>query len=221
MPAVFSLADLRIDPAALKNSYFAVRHEEATSNVEGLLCSSECDDFRHPLTDGGRREICNRAQEFVAAYGAELREKGRIAVYCSPLTRAVESAALFAAVLRESLGIDVSIEIHEGLRERGYGALDRGPVSGWQELRRADQLDLFSAPFGAESAGAMFGRVHAVFVEVERQLTDYAVILVSHCDPIQVMQSLFAPDLPRHYSDVGELSNGSFLKLGAGDQRLL
>jgi broad specificity phosphatase PhoE len=214
MPAPFLLADLKIDAAALNNSYFALRHGHATSNLDGVLCGAEPHGCRYGLTPLGVQEVEDSAGTFIESQAARIREASGLLILSSPLSRALESAEIFAKALRRGGALQVELEVCDSLRERGYGTLEGAAVSAWAKLHHADLQDAYRAPYGAECAAAMFHRLHGLFCRIEQTHAGRVVVLVSHCDPIQVMQNFFESGARGHYSEVGELLNGAVVELG-------
>jgi len=216
MPPLLSPADYKIDPQSLCNTYFAVRHGEAHSNLAGVLCSSGSEGAGAALTPKGVTQIRQGAHEFAQRYLTEATQCERVVIFSSPLSRAFESAKLIREILEKKFGVEISLTPHAALRERGYGELESQPVAEWNKLKQADLLDFANAPWRAESVGALHARLHALFLELEQNFKGRMILLVSHCDPIQVMQSILSSETPGHYSEVEQLKNGSWVKLSCG-----
>jgi probable phosphoglycerate mutase len=140
------------------------RHGEA--EYETALCSD----------DGGSLTASGRAQARELA--ERLRGKRIARVWTSPLSRAVQTAEIAAAVL----GVDVVVR--EGLREYGVGSLAGtdgdevavlGPVfRAWTEGDDHAEID------GGERVGAIVARVGAVLAEVADAHPGEATLVVSH-----------------------------------------
>jgi broad specificity phosphatase PhoE len=142
-----------------------VRHGQCVANLESRLVG------RHdsPLTDHGRQQAAAAAHAVLAAGGA-----GR--VVCSPLRRAVESAA--------ALGLPV--EVDERWIELDYGEYDGArhrdvPSEAWAAWRRDNDC----APPGGESLAAMGRRVRAACDALAPSATDESIVVVSHVSPIK------------------------------------
>ena len=126
--------------------------------------------------DGGSLTPDGRAQ--ARALGERLAPERIARVWCSPASRAVQTAEIAAAVL----GVDVVVR--EGLREYGVGALAGtdadeaavlGPVFGaWTEGDDAARIP------GGERVADIVARVRAVLEEVRDAHRGEAVLVVSH-----------------------------------------
>ena len=126
--------------------------------------------------DGGTLGAVGRRQ--ARELGARLRGERIARVWCSPLSRAVQTAEIAAAVL----GVDVVVR--EGLREYGVGALAGttadedaafGPVFGaWVAGDDAARIP------GGESVAGIAARVTRVLDEVRDAHRGEGVLVVSH-----------------------------------------
>ena len=167
---------------------YLVRHGATQLSAEDRFSGAVGVD----LSDEGRAQV--------ARLGERLRPERITAVYCSPLSRTVETARIIAG----SCGVD----IHEldGLREIGHGrweGLTRREVeaqfpdeySAWEE-------DPFSfAPEGGESGVAVLARALPAVRQVVTRHPGARVLVVSHKATIRlVMSSLLGFD-PRGYRD--------------------
>ena len=107
------------------------------------------------------------------------------AVYCSPMTRARQTAALFS----ESAGI--SPLFRDGLREIEYGDWEGKNVSEvvqqYGEAHRLWNADPVSfGPTAGETAAAVRDRVIGVIEEIKAAVAEGPVLLVSHKATIRI-----------------------------------
>ena len=96
------------------------------------------------------------------------------AAYCSPLSRARETAE----ILTESRGITPIAD--ERLTERDFGEYEGRT---YDELGLPDHTKLFyalSCAKGAESSERVFGRVRSFLVDLAREMDGKTVLIVSH-----------------------------------------
>lgn len=129
-----------------------------------------CNDHGGSLTPLGRKQ----ARELAAALAGE-----RVArVWCSPLSRAVQTAEIVAG----ALGVDVVVR--EGLREYGVGALagTTAHEKGYFEavFRRWVDGDPDAAIDGGERIDDVVARVQAVLEEVADEHRGETALVVSH-----------------------------------------
>ncbi len=145
-------------------------------------------------------ELSEEGRAQVRRLAARLRSEGLTAVYCSPLSRTIETAEIIAA----SCGL--AIEAREGLREISHGQWE-GLTRGEVEERYPDEYaaweeDPFTfAPQGGESGVAVLARALPVIREVVTHHRAGRVLVVSHKATIRlVLSSLLGFD-PRGYRD--------------------
>ncbi|CAB4730290.1 MAG: hypothetical protein F2667_13280 [Actinobacteria bacterium] len=123
------------------------------------------------LTSAGRTQVRGLA--------ARLRSEGVDAIWCSPLSRAAQSAEILAA----ELGIDL-VTVREDLREYSVGALagtdqDEAAVVGEVFGRWVGGDDQAQVP-GGETVAAVVARVMRVVEEVAQRHAGRTAVVVSH-----------------------------------------
>lgn len=186
-----------------RTTLFVARHGEAA--YESDLVS----DAGGWLTPTGRRHA--------RALGGALRGEGVVSVWTSPLSRAVQTAELAAAVL------DVDdVVVREDLREYGVGALEGRAVDEGEEigpvLHAWSEGDDGATIPGGERVGDIAARMHGVLEEAATTHRGRAVLLVSHGGAILTAVPVFA-GRPRLSAHTHTLSAGRHLTLehtGAG-----
>ena len=171
----------------LANRYHAVRHGQSKANASGIIVSGiERDrqgDFG--LTGLGREQV------LAATAGSCLPASPLIC--SSGFARARQTAEIIRGRLAAP-----PVEIAAALRERFFGDLDGGPVSQYPEVWAADEAGT-GLPAGVEPAAAVLARMAGFVAELERRCTGRDILLVSHGDPLQILQAgLLGLDPARH-----------------------
>jgi probable phosphoglycerate mutase len=151
-----------------------VRHGDTTQSSEGVFCG----DLDPPLTERGKAQA--------EAIGQRLATFAPIAVYCSPMLRARQTAQPLLA----SNGLDAHLEY--GLREIGYGD--------WEGLTEAHiqqtEPDAYAswnsdpavyAPPGGESGYAIAARALPVVDRIRNTHKEGHVVIYSHKATIRVI----------------------------------
>lgn len=144
------------------------------------------------LSDEGRAQS--------ARLGDRLRHEGVTALYSSPLSRTVETAARVA----DACGLEM--QLRDGLREISHGR--------WEGLTRRDvearfaeeyaswEEDPFTfAPEGGESGVAVLARALPVFREIITRHRGERVAVVSHKATMRIVLSSLLGFDPRGYRD--------------------
>lgn len=132
--------------------------------------------------DGGSLSAAGRRQ--ARELGERMRAERIARVWCSPLSRAVQTAEIAAGVL----GVDVVVR--EGLREYGVGAIAGTEADEAAELGLVFEAwtagdDAASIP-GGEAVAGIAGRVTRVLEEVRDAHRGEGVLVVSHGGAIMV-----------------------------------
>lgn len=145
-----------------------VRHGETDWNAQGILQGW----FDVSINELGRRQAQGLA--------ADCARFGFAAVWCSPLIRATETAEIVAA----TLGMPPP-QVHEGLKERNFGAIQGIPKSELAELNpvllqqilKRNPAILFE---GGESMNEFADRVLAAVRDVGARHRGERALLVVH-----------------------------------------
>lgn len=166
----------------LSNRYFAMRHGHSTANQQGIIVShpeNGCDQYG--LSNLGRLQVKESLQNFV------LLDVNTIIV-SSDFSRARESAEIASALLH----CDGSINLDLRLRERDFGELELASDSGYADVWQEDAANPDSRLRGVESVNQVMTRVTSVVAEYEDRYSGATILLVSHGDALQILQTAFA-----------------------------
>ncbi len=163
-----------------------VRHGESLGNI----AASEADVTGAEVIPVGMRDadvpLSPTGEQQAAALGEYLRELPQDqlpqAVWCSPYTRAVQTAE----VALRAAGLDRPVRVDERLRDRELGILDLLTRRGVDErfpaeaARRRWLGKFYYRPPGGESWADMALRVRSVLLDLERPDVPDRVLLVCH-----------------------------------------
>jgi probable phosphoglycerate mutase len=165
----------------LSNRYFAMRHGHSIGNQQGIVVSyPENGCAGYGLSELGVEQVQAGLQQ-------ERRLDAGTIIISSDFRRALESAA----IAQQRLGcLPVTTDIR--LRERYFGELELGPDSAYQSVWQQDQNDPDGDFRGVESANQVMARVSALIVELETRYRHASLLLVSHGDALQILQTAFA-----------------------------
>jgi glucosyl-3-phosphoglycerate phosphatase len=162
----------------LANRFSVMRHGQSKANAAGIIVSCIGNDRRgdYGLTELGRQ------QALAAARGCALP---RDTVICSSdFSRARQTAE----IVRAQLG-GAEVVIAEALRERCFGAWEGSAAGNYARVWAADETDSDRADGDVEPAAAVLRRMTALTVDLERQYAGRDILLVSHGDPLQILQA--------------------------------
>jgi probable phosphoglycerate mutase len=166
----------------LRNRYFAMRHGHSIANQQGIIVSHPDNGReRFGLSELGRAQVKESLQNF------GLLDINTIIV-SSDFSRARESAEIASALLHS----DESINLDLRLRERNFGELELASDSGYADVWQQDAENPDSQLRGVESVNQVMTRVTSVVAEYEGRYTGATILLVSHGDALQILQTAFA-----------------------------
>lgn len=185
----------------LKNNYFALRHGFSQANEAKLIISSpEEGTARWALTHQGREQ----AQ---SAFPCPPLDKETL-IITSDFTRARETAEIAAAALNSS-----APEINIKLRERFFGNYDKQTDSLYPEVWKEDKLNNDNCAERVESPSSVAIRTSALIEEIESRESGKNILLVSHGDALQILQTVFAGIPPKEHRSLPHLNTGEVRKL--------
>ncbi len=164
----------------MKNRYYAFRHGQSRANVEGIIISDPAVGTKeYGLTEEGRRQ----AKASVAKLSQLVSDP---LIISSDFRRAAETAEL----VRDALGVE-SILFDVRLRERFFGEWEGTCHANYSTAWKRDEFDPDQDYKGAESGCAVQERMWAVIESLEAEYEGRNIILVSHGDPLMLLQTAF------------------------------
>jgi broad specificity phosphatase PhoE len=151
---------------------FVARHGQNEDNANGILNGHR--DL--PLTDIGRQQARQLGEGILAV---ELQFD---AIYCSPLSRAHETAE----IVSEMLGMKKPIVV-DSLIERDFGKMSGQPIEKIEELCnphiiKTDMITYFLQPEGGETFPQLEERAKSAVSEVRNLHPTGSVLVVCHGD---------------------------------------
>ncbi|MEK9186071.1 MAG: class I tRNA ligase family protein, partial [Patescibacteria group bacterium] len=193
--AVGSLEDLN-KHAYHKNEFFLVRHTESNHNVENIFAyGPERGDNVSRLTEKG----VGQAKKIAAA----LKKIGVKIIFTSPYRRTKE----VSEIISKETGAKIFVE--EKLGELNPGVFAGRSVDEFKKFF-ADPIEKFyKTPPGGENLTDAKRRMLATLQEINRQYDGQKIAIVSHGDPLWVLEAALLDVSPENmdrvpYIDVGE-----------------
>jgi probable phosphoglycerate mutase len=164
----------------LVNRFSVMRHGQSKANVAGIIVSRIESDRRG---DYGLSELGGQ-QALAMARGCGLPRN--MVICSSDFSRARQTAE----IVRAQLGA-AKVVIAEALRERCFGEWEWSSTGNYARVWAVDETDPEHADGGVEPAAAVLDRTTALIVDLERRYSGRDVLLVSHGDPLQILQAGF------------------------------
>jgi broad specificity phosphatase PhoE len=167
-------------PISMNNRYYGLRHGESAANAVGLVVSDPAigtEDFG--LTPHGKAQVLS-AVEACSQIGESTL------VYCSDFLRARETAKLAT----ESMSCGYP-RLDARLRERYFGKWDMKANTNYEAVWALDKADPHHCNGQVESLASVCDRLRELVESIERDHDDATILLVSHGDPLQLLQTVF------------------------------
>lgn len=169
----------------LKNTYFILRHGESEANVAQLITSDPAQCVTHfGLTRHGKEKVA------AAVRNAQQKSwlNAETIIYSSDFRRAIETAQIAGEILGAG-----KIHLSIALRERFFGGYDGQKVKEYLEIWPTHQRDTRAQQIhGVENSEEIAERLIKLIEKLETQYQNECLLLVSHGDPLQVLQATFA-----------------------------
>eukprot|EP00250_Pteridium_aquilinum_P005285 c15402_g1_i1 orf=83-763(+) len=177
-------------PWKLHNKYWVLRHGRSKPNERGLIVSHLSNGVleEHGLSSVGVEQAQAAGHLFLKELAAESISIDKVQIYCSPFSRTVDTANAVAGVLK----LDTShVQYLKDLRERYFGpALELKSHEHYPEIWELDEHNPLVGPVGGESVADVASRLTKVIKQVETDCQGCAVLIVSHGDPLQILQTI-------------------------------
>ncbi len=169
-----------LNVATLKNRYYGFRHGESQANVEGVIVSNpDVGTVKYGLSEEGRRQVVANSRLLLD----QIRDA---VIVSSDFRRTIETAE----IIRGVLGVD-GVRLDTRLRERFFGEWDGACYLHYADTWKKDEVDPEQEMDGAESANAVRRRMVDVVQDLDEAFADRDVVLVSHGDPLRMLQTAF------------------------------
>jgi broad specificity phosphatase PhoE len=185
----------------LANTFRGMRHGQSKANEAGVIVSTIESDRGgdYGLSELGLRQA--RAAADACGLPADT-------VICSSdFARARQTAE----IVRARLGA-AEVIVTPALRERSFGDLEGTPAAGYAKVWAADEAG--AAPVGGvEPAAAVLDRVTALVAGLDRRYAGRGILLVSHGDPLQILEAGFLRLDPSRHRRVPPLNTAEIREL--------
>ena len=189
----------------LANRFSVMRHGQSKANAAGLIVSRIENDRRG---DYGLSEL-GRQQALAAARRCGLPTDTLIC--SSDLSRARQTAE----IVRAHLGA-TDVVVTEALRERCFGEWEGSAAGNYARVWAADETNPNGADGNVESAAAVLDRTTALIEDLERGYSGRDILLVSHGDPLQILQAGFLRIDPSRHRSLTALETAEIRRLRGG-----
>jgi isoleucyl-tRNA synthetase len=197
-----SIGELKQHTKKSGNTYFLMRHGEATSNVRGVLSTSMENASDDHLTEKGKTTVVENAKNLKAQGGVDV-------IFASPFARTRETTLLASAMLDVP---DDRILFDDRLREVNSGVFDGKSLEEWQQFFSSSQERFTKAPEQGETLSEVRQRVGAFLYDIETRYKGKRILIISHAAPLWMMR-VAAQGLSKEEVEMTPLKTSEILKL--------
>ncbi|XP_062176596.1 uncharacterized protein LOC133881638 isoform X1 [Alnus glutinosa] len=176
----------------VRNRYWVLRHGKSIPNERGLIVSSVENGTRaeFQLASEGVKQAELAGELFLK----ELKESSipleNVRICHSPFSRTTHTAKVVASMLNLPFE-GPQCKVMEDLRERFFGpSFELMSHDKYAEIWDLDQKDPFMRPEGGESVDDVASRLANAIAIMESEFQGCAILIVSHGDPLQILQTV-------------------------------
>lgn len=179
---------------ALHNTYFGMRHGKSVANEEQIIVSNPAHGVPgYGLSEEGKEQVRASAEK---AKKENILDDS-IVIVSSDFARARETAEMTAQILGSK-----NITLDARLRERFFGDWDKTANSNYKKVWSADREDHTHTENGVESVEDVLKRTTSLIEELEKKHSGQKVLLVSHGDTLQILNTAFREVHPSDHPDL-------------------
>lgn len=181
-------------PSITRNRYWILRHGKSIPNETGLIVSSldngRLEEYR--LASEGIDQANLAGELFLKELLEENIELRDVRICYSPFSRTRHTARVVASALNIPFEGSQCKAIGD-LRERYFGpSFELQSHDKYAEIWSLDEKDPFmKAEEGGESVSDVSSRLIHALVAIDAEFERCAILVVSHGDPLQILQTLF------------------------------
>lgn len=164
----------------LHNNYYAFRHGKSAPNKLGIVVSTLPNglDPYYGLTPEGQQQVHDSAAR--SGLGQETL------ILSSTFSRGGQTTDILSRVLKAA-----AVSYTPLLRERDFGEFELGSDEAYAKVWEEDAKDPTHSRYGVEPANDVQARVTSLIVDLEAGFMGHDIVLVSHGDPLQILQTGF------------------------------
>ncbi|XP_075475521.1 fructose-2,6-bisphosphatase-like [Primulina tabacum] len=193
----------------LKNKFWVLRHGRSIPNEKGIIVSSLengiLEEYR--LCPDGVHQARLAGESFLE----EIKKRNigieHIRICFSPFSRTSHTAKVVSSVLNVPFN-GPQCKAMEDLRERFFGcSFELMSHDKYPEIWAMDEKDPFTRPEGGESVADVVARLTRALTKMESAFEECTVLVVSHGDPLQILQTIINAAVQTRRTDANDLTS--------------
>jgi len=180
--------------ANLKNRYFLMRHGQSKANLLNIIVSDP-EDGKH---EDYALSVLGQQQALESAKKSNLSSD--TIIYTSDFSRAIETAEIVQRELKVP-----KIHITKALRERHFGNWEKFDSANYHKVWEADKTNADHNENNVEPVSSVLDRATNLIIELEQKYANKDILLVSHGDTLQILQTGFQKVHPSEHRSLKHL----------------
>jgi len=189
----------------LNNEYFSFRHGHALNNERCLIVSDPVIGIaNYELTEKGRKEI---KESVIKALNKNIINENSL-IITSDFRHTVEGAM----IAHEKI-LCTKPYTSTKLRERNFGNFEGRSSLYYEDVWANDQKDPNHHHDNVESVNEVLKRTTSLITELERNFSGQSILLSSHGDTLQILQTAFKKIPASQHRTIPHLKNAEIRKL--------
>jgi len=170
----------------LFNRYFVLRHGRSIANEENIIISHPANGIaQYGLSASGFVRTAQKLQPMLLKE-FDFHASNSLCI-TSDFRRSFETAQIFCWQFNLA-----APRVDTRLRERFFGDFERTDTANYQRVWSLDNIDARQTQFGCESTEQVLVRLLALIRELESNFSQKKIVLVSHGDPLQILEAWFS-----------------------------
>ncbi|MDQ1282044.1 MAG: hypothetical protein QG630_395 [Patescibacteria group bacterium] len=194
----------------LKNKYFILRHGESDAfKLHLVLSHPENGISKFGLTKKGIEQVRDSINKFIIKNKGKYLNKETV-IYSSDFKRATESAEVASKILKVN-----NINFTELLRERNFGDFENTSDENYKLVWKWDKSfdDKSLKKLKIENTKNVQARTSKLILNLEKIYSNKSILLVAHCDTLQILITAFKNKLPNLHRSIKKLELGEIREL--------
>lgn len=186
----------------LNNKYFAIRHGQSKANIKNIIISNpKVGTIDYGLTDTGKQQMATSIE------GHVFKSKNSV-IISSDFLRAIETTQ---EILNFTKHEEYSTDIR--LRERFFGDYEGKNIDYYFETWSDDKESSSIDDHGIECTDNVMKRMTSVILDCENNFKNKIIYLVSHGDPLQILETAFIKKSSNTHRNLKKIENAEIREM--------
>ncbi len=189
----------------MHNHYFILRHGQSEANTLEIIISNPAEGIAsYGLTPTGHTQVSSSVQAAKAHHQLD----SSTVIYSSDFKRCRDSAEIVQVIL----GCPPP-HFTSALRERFFGSWDHTHNGNYQKVWSLDEQNPAHKTDNVESTIEVLQRTTALIHQLEAIYQGAHILLISHGDALQILQTAFDHTSPAHHRHLPHLATAEIRQL--------